>query len=46
MVVAEDFREQHDLAAEKPELLQQLRKRLLEINQSVMEDGHDWPLHP
>jgi len=38
--------QKHDLATEKPELLQQLKKRLLEINQSVMEDGYDWHLHP
>jgi len=36
--------QQHDLAAERPELLQRLKKKLLIINQSIMEDGADWHL--
>ncbi|MEM7013974.1 MAG: arylsulfatase, partial [Verrucomicrobiota bacterium] len=33
-----------NLAAEQPERLEQMKKRLLEINASVMADGHDWHL--
>ncbi|RKX36516.1 MAG: arylsulfatase, partial [Verrucomicrobia bacterium] len=38
--------QQHDLAAERPELLQQLKNKLLQINHSIMEDGCDWHLRP
>jgi hypothetical protein len=31
-------------AGEKPELLERMKKKLLEINASVMADGHDWHL--
>lgn len=31
-----------NLAAQKPELVQELQKRLLEINRSIMFDGHNW----
>ena len=33
-----------DLAADKPELLEQLKKKLLKINASIMADGKDWHL--
>ena len=33
-----------NLAAENPELLERMKKQLLEINASVMADGHDWHL--
>ena len=33
-----------DLSSERPELLETLKKKLLEINKSVMADGHDWHL--
>jgi len=36
--------QQHNLAGEMTELLQQLKKKLLKINQSVMADGPDWHL--
>ncbi|QDT07358.1 Arylsulfatase [Rubripirellula lacrimiformis] len=34
--------QQHDLATQMPERLQRLKKKLLEINASVMADGVDW----
>ena len=37
-----DRSQERDLAAEKPELLDRLKKQLLEINASVMADGADW----
>ncbi|MCS7469208.1 sulfatase-like hydrolase/transferase [Stieleria sp. ICT_E10.1] len=37
-----DPRQQHDLAAERTEVLERLKKKLLEINASVMADGADW----
>ncbi len=33
-----------DLAAKRPDLLDSMKKRLLEINSSVMADGADWHL--
>ena len=33
-----------NLAAQKPEVLERLRKQLLEINASIMADGHNWHL--
>lgn len=33
-----------DLASEKPEILAELKKQLLEINASIMADGADWHL--
>ncbi|MEX2580462.1 MAG: sulfatase-like hydrolase/transferase [Verrucomicrobiales bacterium] len=40
----EDPGQTKDLAAEKPELAERMKKRLLEINASVMADGPDWHL--
>ncbi|MBI1248507.1 sulfatase-like hydrolase/transferase [bacterium] len=40
----EDPDQQHDLAADKPELVNQLKAKLLKINQSIMADGADWHL--
>ncbi|NNJ70521.1 MAG: sulfatase-like hydrolase/transferase [Kiritimatiellales bacterium] len=37
-----DPAQKHDLAAANPERVERLRKKLLEINQSVMADGPDW----
>lgn len=34
----------HDLSADHPEVLKRLQKTLLEINASIMADGHDWHL--
>lgn len=36
--------QRHNLAGEKPERLKRLKKKLLEINRSVMADGSDWNL--
>jgi arylsulfatase A len=33
-----------DLAGDKPELVDQLKKKLLEINASIMADGENWHL--
>ncbi|WP_286178138.1 sulfatase family protein [Rhodopirellula sp. JC639] len=38
----DDPRQQHDLAAARPEVLARLKNRLLEINASVMAEGTDW----
>ncbi|QDU96378.1 sulfatase family protein [Lignipirellula cremea] len=40
--LAEDRQQKHNLAAEQPELLERLKKKLLEINASIMADAHDW----
>jgi arylsulfatase A len=42
--LADDPQQQHDIAAEHPELLRQLKSKLLAINGSVMADGADWHL--
>jgi arylsulfatase A len=34
-----------DIASENPELLRRLKTTLLEINRSIMSDGHDWHLN-
>ena len=34
-----------DIAAENPELLRRMKSKLLEINRSIMSDGHDWHLN-
>ncbi|MFT5129320.1 MAG: arylsulfatase A [Rhodothermales bacterium] len=39
-----DPKQQKDLSAQMPELLDSLKKKLLAINASVMADGHDWHL--
>lgn len=39
-----DPAQEHNLADEKPELLERMKKELLKINTSVMADGHDWHL--
>lgn len=35
-----------DLAAKRPEILARMKKSLLDINASIMSDGHDWHLKP
>ncbi|MCM8533804.1 MAG: sulfatase-like hydrolase/transferase [Lentisphaeraceae bacterium] len=40
----EDPGQKHNLAANKPELLEKLKKKLLAINKSVMSEGTDWHL--
>ena len=39
-----DPQQQQDLAGDNPELVERLKKKLLEINASIMADGHDWHL--
>ncbi len=39
-----DPSQSHDLAAEKPQLLEQLKKKLTAINASIMSEGQDWHL--
>lgn len=39
-----DPNQEKDLADSQPEVLMRLKKKLLEINASVMADGHDWHL--
>jgi len=39
-----DPNQEKDLADSQPEVLTRLKKKLLEINASVMADGHDWHL--
>ena len=39
-----DPQQKHDLAADHPELVEQLKQKLLAINASIMADGHDWHL--
>jgi arylsulfatase A len=38
----DDPSQKHNLAQEKPEILERMKKQLLAINQSVMADGPDW----
>ncbi len=38
----EDPRQEHDLAAQQPELVEQLKEKLRRINASVMAEGPDW----
>jgi arylsulfatase A len=40
----QDPNQTNDIADEHPELLQRLKSKLLEINSSIMADGHDWHL--
>ncbi|MEM1225259.1 MAG: sulfatase-like hydrolase/transferase [Planctomycetota bacterium] len=42
--VVADPQQSNDLAEQMPEVLSRLRVKLLEINASVMADGHDWSL--
>lgn len=37
-----DPNQQHDISADHPDLLARLKSKLLEINASIMADGHDW----
>ncbi len=39
-----DRAQEKNLANEMPELLEQLKEKLLKINASIMADGHDWHL--
>ncbi|MBL4884548.1 MAG: sulfatase-like hydrolase/transferase, partial [Planctomycetaceae bacterium] len=39
-----DRKQEHNIASEQPELLARLKKKLLQVNASVMSDGHDWHL--
>ncbi|MEO0414900.1 MAG: sulfatase-like hydrolase/transferase [Verrucomicrobiota bacterium] len=42
--LSKDPNQTENLADEKPEVLSALKKKLLEINASVMSEGHDWHL--
>ncbi len=42
--LSKDPGQTNDLATEKPELLERLKKQMLEINASVMAEGEDWHL--
>lgn len=42
--LAKDPKQQHDISAEHPKVLTRLKKKLLEINASIMADAHDWHL--
>ncbi|MCG6156492.1 sulfatase-like hydrolase/transferase [Rubinisphaera margarita] len=42
--LVKDPQQKQDLAASRPELTEKLRKKLLEINASIMADGPDWHL--
>jgi arylsulfatase A len=39
-----DPQQRHDLSAQLPDVVARLKKKLLEINASVMADAHDWHL--
>lgn len=39
-----DPSQEHDLASSQPELVEQLKAKLLKINASIMADGPDWHL--
>ena len=39
-----DPRQENDIAADNPQIVARLKKRLLEINASIMNDAHDWHL--
>jgi arylsulfatase A len=40
--LADDPQQTTDIAAKNPELLKQLKSKLLKINQSIMQEAHDW----
>jgi hypothetical protein len=42
--LAKDPKQQQDLSAQLPDVVARLKKRLLEINASVMADAQDWHL--
>lgn len=42
--LVKDPQQKHNLAAEQPETVERLKAKLLEINASIMADGHDWHL--
>lgn len=39
-----DPKQQQNIAAEQPQILSNLKEKLLEINSSIMADAHDWHL--
>lgn len=41
-----DPQQNNDLAAERPELVERLKAKLLEINDSIMSDATDWNMAP
>ncbi len=39
-----DRQQENDIAAEHPELVARMKQTLIDINDSIMADGHDWHL--
>jgi len=37
-----DPKQQNNIAAQNPQLLEQLKSKLLKINRSIMDEAHDW----
>ncbi len=42
--LSRDPQQKNDLSAQLPDVVARLKKKLLEINASVMADAHDWHL--
>ena len=42
--LSKDGKQQNDISAQQPEVLARLKKKLLEINKSIMADAYDWHL--
>lgn len=40
----QDPQQENNIAKEKPDVLARMKKQLLEINASIMQDAHDWHL--
>ena len=40
--LSKDPQQMNDIAAENPALLEKLKSKLLKINQSIMQEAHDW----
>jgi arylsulfatase A len=43
--LTKDPQQKNDLAAKNPELLKELKSKLLKINQSIMQEAYDWTKH-
>lgn len=42
--LSKDRKQEHNIADQQPEVLAKLKKKLLQINASIMSDGYDWHL--
>ena len=40
--LSDDPQQIHNIAADHPELLEQLKSKLLRINRSIMDEAYDW----